>query len=373
VRGGGGGKNERDSAEAFRRFAAEATCLEAPLVECVARWVEATAEHKAAPDDSFDLKLFLDFDMMVLARSSSDFDAYSLQVRAEYLHVWPPIYWAARARFLEGASTSPSPIFHSERFQHLEPVARANCAREARALRGRLSKALAAGSLFAACLPLGLTGNSLVRSAAAGAIALAASASALHWFFAQRGFAPFPYAAVPAGSVAIFAASFNPPHIGHLELLRALSSRYEAVHAVVSCNPSKAYAVTPEERRALLAVMAQTAGLANVKVAVHEGYVWRYAHAVGAECLYRGIRSWSADGVPERTLELLNIVGPLLLAPAGRPLRTRLLGADPRLAHVSSSAVRRALAAGDTARAVGMLPAGFGSSVARLYAPVGAS
>mmetsp|Transcript_3023 Transcript_3023/g.7981 ORF Transcript_3023/g.7981 Transcript_3023/m.7981 type:complete len:120 (+) Transcript_3023:592-951(+) len=119
--------------------------------------------------------------------------------------------------------------------------------------------------------------------------------------------------------------------------------------------------------------MAQTAGLANVKVAVHEGYVWRYAHAVGAECLYRGIRSWSADGVPERTLELLNIVGPLLLAPAGRPLRTRLLGADPRLAHVSSSAVRRALAAGDTARAVGMLPAGFGSSVARLYAPVGAS
>jgi len=82
VRGGGGGKNERDSAEAFRRFAAEATCLEAPLVECVARWVEATAEHKAAPDDSFDLKLFLDFDMMVLARSSSDFDAYSLQVRA---------------------------------------------------------------------------------------------------------------------------------------------------------------------------------------------------------------------------------------------------------------------------------------------------
>lgn len=115
--------------------------------------------------------------------------------------------------------------------------------------------------------------------------------------------------------------------------------------------------------------MTQSAGLYNVKVVVHEGYVWRYAHAVGAECLYRGIRSWMADGPAERTLEFLNWLGPVLLAPAGRPLRTRFLGADPRLEHISSSAVRRALAAGDTARAAEMLPAGFTAAVAKLYSP----
>ncbi|KAG8461441.1 hypothetical protein KFE25_001045 [Diacronema lutheri] len=379
ARHGGGGKNERDSADALRRFAADAGGLDARLVDQVGAWIEATADHRAAPTAGADCRLFLDLDMMVLAREPAAYDAYAAQVRAEYRHVWAPVYWAARAAFLEravrGSADGSAPIFHSAHFEHAEALARANAAREARTLRARLARALAAGAALAACAPLALGGDHLgvgaaARGAAAGACALAAGASAVHWFFARRGFVPFPYAGVPAGRVAVLAASFNPPHAGHLSLLRALSRQYEEVHAVVSCNPAKRYAASPADRRSLLAVMAQSAGLRNVKVVVHEGYVWRYAHATGADCLYRGIRSWAADGATERTLELLNWVGPLLLAPAARPLRTRFLGADPRLAHVSSSAVRRALAAGDTQRAGGMLPAGFASAVAQMYAPV---
>lgn len=378
ARGGGGGRNERASAEAFCRFAADAGCLDAALVERVSGWVEATATHTVPPEGgSTDLRLFLDIDMLVLAREPAAYDAYAAQVRAEHRHVWAPHYWAARARFLErlGAGSEASqPIFHSAQFRHLERRARENLAREAGALRASLARALTVGSALAVCLPLALGGaqlgsSPLARGGAAGVCALAAGASALHWLFAARGFVPFPYADLPAGRVAVLAASFNPPHVGHLTLLRALSARYESVHAVISCNPAKAYLASPAERRALLAVMAQSAGLANVTVAVHDGYVWRYARAVGADCLYRGIRSWRADGPTERTLELLNWVGPVLLAPAGRPLRTRFLGADPRLAHVSSSAVRRALAAGDTRRAAEMLPPGFASPAAKLYSP----
>jgi hypothetical protein len=35
------------------------------------------------------------------APSGPAYDAYAAQVRAEYRHVWAPLYWAARAAFLE--------------------------------------------------------------------------------------------------------------------------------------------------------------------------------------------------------------------------------------------------------------------------------
>jgi predicted metal-dependent HD superfamily phosphohydrolase/phosphopantetheine adenylyltransferase len=373
ARGGGGGKNERESAEAFRRFAAEAGCLEPALVARVCEWIEATATHRAHARTHGDGKLFLDFDMAVLAKDAAGYDAYAAQIRAEYRHVWAPLYWAARARFLEAQATGAGrPVFQSDQLAHLEPLARSNAAREARALRSRLTTALSLGAAAVACGPLawscGASGSGW-RACAKGACALLASSGALHWLFARRGFFAFPYAGMPSGRVAVLAASFNPPHAGHVELLRALASRYAVVYAVVGANASKRYDVTPEERRALLAVMVQSAGLSNVRVATHVGYVWRFAHAVGADCLYRGIRSWRADGASERMLELLNALGPLLLAPLGRPLRTYFLGADPRLAHISSSAVRRELAAGNTARAHDMLPDGFGAPVAKLYAP----
>lgn len=235
ARSGGGGKNERDSAETFRRFADDAHCLDASLIERVSGWIEATANHAVAHDDSNDCKLFLDLDMAVLAREPAAYDAYAAQVRAEYRHVWTPLFWAGRARFLEGTLAAPAAgsssrsgaaaIFHSEQFQHLEPRARTNLAREAKTLRASLNKALVAGSALTVCVPLALGASPLgtsplLRGAASGVCALAAGATAVRWFLGGRGFHPFPYAEVPAGRVAVLAASFNPPHIGHLSLLR---------------------------------------------------------------------------------------------------------------------------------------------------------
>ena len=65
----------------------------------------------------------------------------------------------------------------------------------------------------------------------------------------------------------IFAASYNPPHKGHLRMLEYLSQNYDRVIAVVGFNPNKKYLVSPEERANLLREMLQMQSkTANVQV-----------------------------------------------------------------------------------------------------------
>ena len=73
----------------------------------------------------------------------------------------------------------------------------------------------------------------------------------------------------------------------------------------------------------------------NVDVSVVSGYIWRFGFKVGAERLYRGIRAWRQDGVEEKQLEALNIIGPLLLARRG-PIQTTYLQANPHFIQYSA-------------------------------------
>ena len=59
-------------------------------------------------------------------------------------------------------------------------------------------------------------------------------------------------------STVVFAASYNPPHHGHLRMLEYLSKKYDKVIAVVGFNPNKKYLVSPEERAGLLREMLQS-------------------------------------------------------------------------------------------------------------------
>jgi cytidyltransferase-like protein len=65
----------------------------------------------------------------------------------------------------------------------------------------------------------------------------------------------------------ILAGSYNPPHLGHLAMLRYLSQRYEKVIAVVGFNPNKKYPVSPDQRKKLLELMMQSTDSTNVEVA----------------------------------------------------------------------------------------------------------
>lgn len=83
--------------------------------------------------------------------------------------------------------------------------------------------------------------------------------------------------------------------------------------------------------------------LPNVEVVVVEGLIWRFGFRVGAHRLYRGIRTWERDGLSEKSLELLNFGGPLLLA-GQCPIPTYFVEGDPAFTEVSSSLIRKRLA-----------------------------
>lgn len=142
-------------------------------------------------------------------------------------------------------------------------------------------------------------------------------------------------------ATVVFAASYNPPHYGHLRMLEYLSTKYGRVIAVVGFNPNKKYPVSPEERadllREMLKLKPQTE---HVVVEVVEGYIWRYAKRVGATLFFRGIRSWEKDGKDERFLQILNTWGPLLYGPLAIPIPTVYIEGDPKYNHVSSTLIR---------------------------------
>eukprot|EP00536_Pseudo-nitzschia_multiseries_P004315 jgi/Psemu1/187778/e_gw1.71.121.1 len=140
----------------------------------------------------------------------------------------------------------------------------------------------------------------------------------------------------------VFAASYNPPHYGHLRMLEYLSKRYANVIAVVGFNPDKKYLVSPDERADLLREMLRQSDTAgdNVQVAVVDGYIWRYAKRVGATRFFRGIRSWEKDGKEERFLQILNTWGPVLYGPLFVPIPTVYIEGDPKYNHVSSTLIR---------------------------------
>ena len=147
--------------------------------------------------------------------------------------------------------------------------------------------------------------------------------------------------------MVVFAASFNPPHKGHLAMLEYLARRYGSVWVVIGRNPDKLYDVSPDQRAELVRTMlrsldqdSQTALLGKVQVKVVEGYIWRTVQREGAEIFFRGIRSWEKDGHEERALQILNTWGPLVLGPFWWPIPTVFLQGDPALNHISSTLIR---------------------------------
>lgn len=171
------------------------------------------------------------------------------------------------------------------------------------------------------------------------------------------------------GPPVLYAGSWNPPHRGHVALLRSMAAHHDRVYACVGHNSRKRYAVSAERRAQLVraAVAADEKLRGKVEVIVESGYVWRAARRHGCTVLFRGIRTWKDDGAAELWLHVLNVLGPIFLGPFLRPVETRYIIAEPDMAKLSSSAVRDAVANG--ASLGKLVPAAIASDVRTLYAP----
>ncbi|MCX8014102.1 MAG: pantetheine-phosphate adenylyltransferase, partial [Rectinema sp.] len=134
----------------------------------------------------------------------------------------------------------------------------------------------------------------------------------------------------------VFAGSFDPPTIGHLDIIEAALSILDSLYVVVAANPEKRCMFSIEERLAMLERMNHFGE--RIQVRAWSGLIADFASINGCNVLVRGIRNPSE--LPyESTMASMN----RRLAPA---VRTVFFLCEPIHMDISSTLVRDILAHG---------------------------
>ena len=138
-------------------------------------------------------------------------------------------------------------------------------------------------------------------------------------------------------SRALYAGSFDPVTVGHVDLVLRAVPLFDCVVVAVGHHPAKSYWFDAEARAELFRRAVQQAAVeqgldgARVEVVCFEGLTIHCAQAHHADVLLRGLR-----GAGDIDLELRNAAGNQDMA----GLETLWLPARPSLSFVSSSLVR---------------------------------
>lgn len=140
--------------------------------------------------------------------------------------------------------------------------------------------------------------------------------------------------------IAVVPGSFDPPTLGHLDVIRRAATLYDQLHVLVVHNPGKEAMLPIAQRLALLEQSVADAEISGAEVIVASwsmGLLVDYATDVGAGVLVKGIRS-QVDVAYETPMAIVN----RNLA----HVETVFLLPDPAHALVSSSLVRQVAALG---------------------------
>ena len=130
--------------------------------------------------------------------------------------------------------------------------------------------------------------------------------------------------------ICVFPGSFDPPTLGHMDLIRRGASLFDVLIVAVLRNPKKLSAFSVQERLDFLRKCCEN--LSSVRVTSFEGLTADFYRQTGASCLLRGIR-----GAADCDSEILMAAANRSLCP---DLETILLPCLPEHAHISSSLVR---------------------------------
>jgi pantetheine-phosphate adenylyltransferase len=131
--------------------------------------------------------------------------------------------------------------------------------------------------------------------------------------------------------IAVYTGTFDPPHLGHVDIIRRGCQIFDRVIVGVGINPDKSPMFTADERIALLEEVSRP--YPNVDVQPFDGLAVRFVRQAGARVMLRGLRTLS-DMEYEFTMSLMN----LHLDP---DLETIFLMAKEEYSHVSSTLLRQ--------------------------------
>lgn len=130
--------------------------------------------------------------------------------------------------------------------------------------------------------------------------------------------------------IAVYAGSFDPITLGHLDIVRRGATLFDEVVIAVGVNPGKRYRLDLATR---VSVIEQSvADLSNVRVDTFDGLLVDYCKGVGAGVILRGLRAVT-DFEFEFKIGLANMD----MAPH---IQTVFLLTEPRMLFVSSSLIR---------------------------------
>lgn len=133
-------------------------------------------------------------------------------------------------------------------------------------------------------------------------------------------------------SVGVFAGTFDPFTVGHLDIVRRASAHFETLYISVCPNPGKQPPRFTLEQRLEL-IHDAVRGIENVRITHFEGLLVEHCRLIGADCIVRGIRS-GQDVEYERMLEAVN-------KKLNPKIETLFLLSKPEYVHISSSLVRQ--------------------------------
>lgn len=130
---------------------------------------------------------------------------------------------------------------------------------------------------------------------------------------------------------AVYAGSFDPLTLGHLDIVQRASRLFEFVTIGIGINPDKRPLFSTDERVDF--IRQSISDLANVRVETFSGLTVEFLRRCGAAVLVRGMRTLS-DIENEFTLTLANRA----LAPE---IETVFLMASEKYTHVSSTLIKQ--------------------------------
>ncbi len=131
--------------------------------------------------------------------------------------------------------------------------------------------------------------------------------------------------------IAIFPGSFNPPSLGHLDIIKRSASLFDEIIVAVGTNPSKSSSegFSSDERVNLL--KSVTSAYSNVKTQTFQGLLKDYAKTQKCKIIIRGLRN-ACNFEHENGMAIEN-------RRAGN-LETLFLIANPLYQHITSSLIR---------------------------------